>query len=405
MTARILIVDDDPLNTKVVDRVLSKAGYATSTAASGPEALEAIAADPPELVVLDVMMPGMSGYEVCAQLRKDPKTSHLLVILLTARSSVESRIEGFEAGADDFMAKPFHPSELVAHVQALLRRLPQGAPAKTEEGPRAKSVAFFSLRGGVGVSTMATNTAVGLAALWQTPVVLVDLALTCGQSAMMLNQPLRNTWGDLASIPVEDIALDVVNQVLIQHESGVRILAAPPSSEIAELVTPELVSHVLDLLRQEYGYVVLDMPHDFRETTLVGLEQADQIVLLFTPEISSVYAAKRALDTFRMLEFSDERCALMMNWTFEKRGLARKSIESALGIKVDYLMPYAESMLVEALNLGKPSISYHQGKPLAAILEDLAFYVSRDADRDGQPASPSATWKRVMARRKRREEA
>jgi pilus assembly protein CpaE len=353
-------------------------------------------------VVLDVMMPGMDGYEVCRRLRDDPETVHLLVILLTAHSSVESRIAGFEAGADDFMAKPFHPTELLAHVQALLRRLPQRAlPEPTASV--SKTLAFFSLRGGIGVSTLATNTAVGLALLWEQPVALVDLALTCGQSAMMLNQPMRTTWGDLAKIPADDITLDVVQQALMRHETGVSVLAAPPSSEVAELVTPELVRTVIDALKEAYAYVVLDLPHDFQETSMVGLEAANQIVLPFAPEISSVYATKRALDTFRLLDFPKERLTLLMNWTFEKQGLARKSIEAALRVEVDYVMPYAESMLVAALNLGQPAITHHAGKPLAAIFEDLAYYVSRDEDRDEALASPSPTWKRVRARRERRE--
>jgi len=403
MSARILIVDDDPLNRQIVSRVLAKAGYETDSAKDGPEALAMIDRAIPDLVVLDVMMPGMSGFDVCRQLRQDLKTAPLLVILLTASSAVENRIEGFEAGADDFLAKPFHPAELVAHVQALLRRLPQLAASEPAQRARkGKTVAFFSLRGGVGVSTLSTNVAVALAQLWQYPVALVDLALTCGQSAMMLNQPLRNTWGDLAAIPLEDVTEDLVTQVLLRHESGVSVLAAPPSSEVSELIMPPTVDRVLDHLSAKFPYVVLDLPHDFRETTLTGLEKADQIVLVFAPEISSVYAAKRVLDTLALLDYPGDRVTLMLNWTFEKRGLARKGIESALRRPVDYLMPYAQSLLVEALNLGKPSVLHHAGKPVATLFEDLAFYLSKAEDRESEPESPSAMWKRVVARQDRR---
>jgi pilus assembly protein CpaE len=402
MSAKILIVDDDSLNRQIVSRVLTKAGYEMDSAKDGPEALAMIESAIPDLVVLDVMMPGMSGFEVCRQLRQDPKTAPLLVILLTASTAVESRIEGFEAGADDFLAKPFHPAELVAHVQALLRRLPQMTASEPAPLTKGKTVAFFSLRGGVGVSTLSTNVAVALAQLWQYPVALVDLALTCGQSAMMLNQPLRNTWGDLASIPLEDVTEDLVTQVLLRHESDVSVLAAPPSCEISELITAPTVDCVLDHLAAKFPYVVIDLPHDFRETTLVGLEKADQIVLVFAPEISSIYAAKRTLDTLALLEYPVDQVTLMLNWTFERRGLARKGIESALRRPVDYLMPYAESMLVEALNLGKPSVLHHAGKPVAALFEDLAYYLSKPEDCDLKPGSPSPMWKRVATRRERR---
>ncbi|MHB1319803.1 MAG: AAA family ATPase, partial [Anaerolineae bacterium] len=230
------------------------------------------------------------------------------------------------------------------------------------------------------------------------PTALVDLALTCGHSALLLNQTLRHTWADLSPIPVEDCTLTLVKQVMMEHESGVRTLAAPPSSELAELVTPATVERVLDLLAGEFRYVIVDLPHDFREATLVALDRADSIAMVLAPDIGSVYAAKRALDTFSALGYPRERIALIMNWTFEKQGLARKSIESALNLPVTYVMPFAESLLIEALNRGIPAVTYFAGKPLAAALQDLAYQMSRDEDREQAPASPSAAWKSVMAR-------
>ena len=367
---------------------------------AGPEALLLAERERPALMILDVMMPEMNGYEVCQRVRQDPAIADIVIILLTATTSVESRIQGFEAGADDFMAKPFHPAELQAHVQALLRRRSAKVTAALSTPITGKTIAFFSLRGGVGISSLATNVGVALSQMRSKPVALVDLALTCGQSAMSLNQTLRHTWADLAPIPIEDCTPELVEQVLMAHESGVRTLAAPPSSEMAEMVTAATVQRVLELLSDRYEYVVLDLPHDFRETTLVALDRADQIVLVLAPDIGSVYAAKRALDTFGMLDYPKDRISLMMNWTFEKRGLARRSIESALGRPIDHVFPYAESLLIEALNRGVPAVTYFEGKPLAAVFEDLAFEMSSEDDRAHAPASPTAMWKRVMARRK-----
>ncbi len=399
--AKILVVDDDLVNLRLVERSLSGEGYALLQARSGREALAMVEQARPDLVILDVMMPEMDGYEVCRRVRNTPAIADTLILLLTAHSSVESRLQGFEAGADDFMGKPFHPAELQARVQALLRRRSlQVAPASTTAAGRL--IAFFSLRGGVGVSSLATNVAVALSQIWSTPTALVDLALTCGQSAMLLNQTLRHTWADLAPIPIEDCTMDLVEQVLMVHESGVRTLAAPQSSEVAELVSAETVEHVLGLLSDAYRYVILDLPHDFRETTLTALECADEVVLVFAPDMSSVYAVKRVLDTFSLLDYHQERLTLLMNWTFARRGLSRKSIESALGIGVTYVLPYAESHLIEALNRGIPAVSHYEGKPLAGVLEDLAYGLSREVDRETPPSSPSAAWKRVSDRQRGR---
>lgn len=121
MHGRILVVDDTPVNVKLLHDILVNRGYAVTTATSGPGALEAIAKEPPDLVLLDVMMPGMSGFEVCSRLRADARTALLPVVLVTALHAVEDRIAGIEAGADDFLTKPFNKLELLARVRSLLR--------------------------------------------------------------------------------------------------------------------------------------------------------------------------------------------------------------------------------------------------------------------------------------------
>jgi two-component system phosphate regulon response regulator PhoB len=127
MTHRILVVDDEPDITALVAYHLAKAGHRVSTASSGPEALKAAREERPDIVVLDLMLPGVSGYEVLAELRKREETRDVGVILLTARREEPDRIKGLTLGADDYLVKPFSPAELALRVQALLRRL--AAPA------------------------------------------------------------------------------------------------------------------------------------------------------------------------------------------------------------------------------------------------------------------------------------
>ena len=119
--ARILVVDDTPQNVKLLADLLGVKGYAVTTATNGEEALAKVATEPPDLVLLDVMMPGMSGYDVCRRIRSDPATALLPVVLCTSLDPQQERINGIAAGADDFLGKPINQPELFARVQSLLR--------------------------------------------------------------------------------------------------------------------------------------------------------------------------------------------------------------------------------------------------------------------------------------------
>ena len=132
MAVTILIVDDEPFNVDLLEQQLEELGYDTQSAANGQEALDAVAAAPPDLILLDVMMPVMDGFTVCRTLKDDPETHLIPIVIMTALDAVEDRVTGIKAGADDFLTKPVDERELEARIQTSLK-LKMAMEAKVEE--------------------------------------------------------------------------------------------------------------------------------------------------------------------------------------------------------------------------------------------------------------------------------
>ncbi|MGA9451890.1 MAG: response regulator [Verrucomicrobiia bacterium] len=137
MRRKILVVEDDPDQLEVIRLSLKAAGFAIGTAANGTEALVKTRSISPDLVVLDLMLPGLNGFDVCESLRRDPATASVPIIILTGMCSQFGRFAGLESGADDFILKPFDPQQLVSKVEKLLSRFftPSNTPNKSKPEP------------------------------------------------------------------------------------------------------------------------------------------------------------------------------------------------------------------------------------------------------------------------------
>ena len=402
MAISILIVDDNKTTRDIVTGAFKADGYELFIAQNGKEALEIANRVSLNLAILDINLPDIDGYQICKSIRNFPRLANIPIIMLTGYTDIDNRLKAFAAGADDYIMKPFQIKELKARVKVHLQRALIYSPRPKNKN-RIQSIAVFSLRGGIGVSTLAVNLAVGQAQLWEVPTILLDMAFVSGQDALMLNTRLRNTWADLGRIKPEEIDLELVDRVTLRHLSGVDLLAAPRRSEEAELITEKHVERVIELAETQYQYLVMDLPHDFSPTTLSALESADTILLVLAPELASVNCTSNALNVFKGLGYPDEKIQLVLNWNFNGEGLARKEIEKVIQKTISVVIPHLPDTLVSAITLGKPIILDTE-KPEAALLEDLAYFWSKNEDKKNEPISPSAALLRVLERAKRRKQ-
>src|SRR4030043_1919343 len=188
ISAKILIVDDEPNVLRMVSYALYAEGFEVVVANNGNEALIKVLTEVPDLVILDVMLPDMSGAEVCAKLRKRQDTIDLPIIMLSALAQVSDKVRCLEAGADEYLTKPIAPEELLARIKALLARFRQMRRSLPKQP--GKGLGFIGAKGGVGTTTVALNVASALV-MQQNRVVAAEIRSSYGtfSTQMRLDQP------------------------------------------------------------------------------------------------------------------------------------------------------------------------------------------------------------------------
>ncbi|MCL4530327.1 MAG: response regulator [Chloroflexi bacterium] len=263
MSEKILIVDDDIDTLRLVGLLLQKQGYEISAATSGEQGLSKALNEKPDIILLDVMMPDMDGYEVARRLRKNPTTKSTPVLMFTAKSQLDDKVTGFEAGADDYLTKPTHPAELQAHVRALLARVGARNVDEVETSQHehhGRVIGVLSARGGLGVSTFASNLAGALFTRVQSDVVLAELTPGQGTLGMDLGTPRQNGLNELLSGTPAEITREKVSSMLVPHNSGLKLLLASENPRDIQLTSQTdhyeiLVTRLAMLAR----FVVLDL--------------------------------------------------------------------------------------------------------------------------------------------------
>jgi pilus assembly protein CpaE len=399
--ARILFIDDDPINHQLVARALQPLGHQISFAENGTGGLAQARTTKPDLIITDVIMPDINGYEVTRQLRRDPQFAATPVLVLTAQSGLQDKLQAFESGADDYLSKPFEPAELVARVAALLRRVEMAPLAPQDAGQIAQMIAVHSLRGGTGASTLAVNLALSLSNLWGRTV-LLDLTMTAGQVALMLNMNLRRTWADIARFKAGEVDMESLQSVISTHESGLSFIAAPTFPEEGESLHGDNLLTVLNLLKGQYDYIVADLPHDFSEIALTALDSADLILMVGTPDMASIRATAAALDSYGKLGYSKEKIKPLLNAIFPRSSLSKEKIEAAMGMDFVASVPHVPDIVVEAINFGRPLVYDKPQEPISFLLEDFAFFLSKKEHKKTRPENPTEAWNRVYKRHQSR---
>lgn len=373
MSEKILIVDDDPELLRLIAFPLHRAGFETLGATDGAQALEMVRGEKPDLMILDIMLPGLDGIEVCKRLRGHPETATLPIIMLSALTSVEDKIKGLEAGADEYLTKPISPKEVVARVRALLQRTARLRQVQPRQGGRV--LGFIGATGGVGTTTTTLNVAIALAQQ-EASVIAVELQPYYGSFAVHLGHAPQETLHDLLQLDARQITGRTLKMHLNHDATGVQLLYGPYEATGYQEGTAKQVATVIEELAPLADYVLLDLPSIPSPATETALRFCEHVFLFLKPEPASIAAARALLGTLRSWGIGLGVVeGVVVNHVPLAVGVNATAIADELGCEVVGVIPPSADAMVAAQKQGRPLMVTQPQNPANERFNQLASRV------------------------------
>lgn len=389
-TIRVMIVDDIIDTRDQLEKLLffEKDIEVVAKASSGREAVAFAKQYNPDVILMDINMPDMDGIAATeAILTQNPS---IQVIIMSVQGETDYMRRAMLAGAREFLTKPISADDLyksIRHVHRLAATRPQmvaqpglaggdGGSANTGAS-QGQVIAVFSPKGGVGTSVVAANLAVALRQLTNKKVALVDGNFMFGDMAVMMNLTSTKTVIDLAN-RIGDLDRELLNDVLTTHTSQVKVLLAPPNPQAGELVTSDHLRVILELMRREFDYIVVDTESSIQDRAITVLDTADRIVVLMTLELTCIKNIKLFLEVAELLEYPKEKMVLVLNKADNRLGIRVENVEGNIQHKVALQIANAAQDITLSINQGVPLViekrSHQMSKDIFALAATITNF-------------------------------
>jgi pilus assembly protein CpaE len=357
MPEKILIVDDDIETLRLVGLMLQRQGYKIVAANNGQQALSMSKIELPDLILLDIMMPDMDGYEVTKQIRAEESTKTIPIIMFTAKSMVDDKVAGFDAGVDDYLTKPTHPAELTAHVRALLARNVKRAV----EAPASKGLvcAVLAAKGGIGTTTLAVNVGVALRQRTKSDVIVAEMRPSQGTLGIDLGYTNVTELNRLLKHPANEITQGMVENELVLHSSGVKLLLASYNPKDIEFVNAtDRITAIIRHLSSLAQYVILDIGANLLPGVDSVYNLCSEAILVVEPMPNTIARTKVLLDDLTDKGFSKSRVLtlVLINRIRSDIQMSWTQVQEALGIPITSIITPAPELAYQACSRNAPMI-------------------------------------------------
>ena len=350
MINKILIVDDEVETLRLISIALRRQGMQVITANNGSQALELAFSEKPNLIILDIMMPDINGFEVVRRLKKDAKTQDIPVLIFSARNQSSDKVTGYESGADDYLTKPIHPAELISHVKTLLEKSPVIFP---EERPSNYSVAIIGAAGGVGVSTIMVNMAC-MTAQQAHIGEIIGVEMTPGHGSF------RNFYGggedkkileDFLKMPINEISPEMIEPELIRMSYGPQVLTAGDSLNYSRYY--EQPDHALKVMQQvnkmaPLAFFDFGAMHWSNYDTL--LEWCNEVIVVSSPLPSIILKTRKLVSELANFEFDTVKPLNIISISRGRSTIAPtlNEMEEAMHHSVSHIIPASPEQAYQA---------------------------------------------------------
>lgn len=361
MSKKIMVVDDQAVMLRIVSAPLQREGYHVLTANSARQALATIAAEKPDVIILDILLPDANGIDICRQIRQELGMLEVPIILLSGLTEVETKIEGLEAGADEYVTKPVDPKELTARVKAQLMRIERmqqriAGPSRAPAAPTGHVIGVIGGKGGVGTTTIVANLALALARRSLRTVAL-ELRPYYGTLARHLGINPTINLGSLAELAPPAINERQVTMHLQPCESGLQAIFGPQQLRDYRDIQPEQVDAMLQTLSTLTDYTVIDLPHMPSVANRSALRKCHHVLVVIEPDESCVRAAKALLELLKAWNIRGSAVRLIsVNRSQSSNLVPTQEIEQRLESAFLGTVTAASDLAARATSVGSPFV-------------------------------------------------